>query len=1332
MDKLNYITPQVWEYNNLDDMLKNTKHRNSYYNNENQKLSIPDIINKKFVCIVGEPGVGKSRLLYEIKLHINGEYISSDAASFHSEMAVEDKKYCIIDALDEVNDGLFFHKLQEIKKFRVDHPDIKIIFSCRRHYVASNASHFSFLTDISYIEIERLSNNDVDSVINNRCSATTKESIDKSPKLRELLSIPRYLVFLLELEKEKGECNNLDELFDYIVTASITKTIEDKKDLANNDNNVILIKRSLEKVALVMEIGRRDYISKDELYTILDGLKGNMAQMLIANFDLLFFENRILKCTGNNLQFHNGEIQEYLAAKELCRQSNIESFLYDVAVHKDLKHISTNWYDVIPHISYSLEGAETLISIIKLIIGYEDFLENESFESLLRYIDPAILTQQKKGELFSLLLDHYLKVPAYIRWQSNVYNLFAQCFTPSCTRKLIRSYKLLSSIHLQNMQTILEAVQEENELDNEVRQYWREAANFFMSKDEEEYKLTAIRLYGTVKDIDGIISLSENFKDLSRRVKEEYCDVTRREQWYPKEIIDCWLEECFIGNPHAVQAILSIKDLEALAYAYLRIVNAKKLGVFFSPSGSLVVFFDWLLPEQFMLVQTGSEEIKLLFLNVLASYVNHRSSHSCKEVQKIIKKLFLNKDIGERFVSLIENQWDLENVLNHFDIDLIDGEFINCVDELLHLCGYKDWIIESILKTLTFRICEDKSKKDSVIDYISRYSDTFKKWEETSKASKQDSGNSKLIMAYEELSNQDIPACNKYGVAELLARHIGFLTQFDICPFVEVASSFLEHLNLDKESINRTSANSFSFTYGLWNVPTFVLALHQLGQLDLLSKHRILLAKILPLACWHNNDSRTIRRAYKEIISELSEEEKKDLIEWWKARQDDFMNISHKDILNCITEYGIDVFSYKLEEYIQTYVENPIIDHFLAAKDSFDLIAQGYCNWDLKQFESLFNSLKEEDEEKDYGINEIKLECNAIMISKFQDKNAIKWRIDYLRRHIFKSSSHNAGHVRPISEREIEVTSSNPYMFRCFMEISNNSYLDEQMMNLFEFGLSLSSTKETKEYSNYLLRQIYLFFISTGTMRDLQKLRKITYNIHGEDIPFYVFELMNRAEIRFMNQNIIPITKSLLLYNRSLEQPYLEIRNDGDLCRYFDNIFYEVQREIQDVGIYSFFKSRDINENFIQRELKNTIINVGCRMGLELRLDREVTLQDDKRTDVLLWYGMCHPIMIELKLLNNNEIQNDTDRKQYKKKFLQYIEATRPCMAVYWVFNVNKPKSDIEKFKELEHEYSKLPQTRVVLTDCKCNSAEKISIETPKTANKSNKNNSKRTSNKKS
>ena len=138
-----------------------------------------------------------------------------------------------------------------------------------------------------------------------------------------------------------------------IIESSIQSAISKRLDIKKNESFRILIQRVLEKVAFIMEISRKDQITKDELYTILDGVKGNMAQMLLANFDILFFENRILKDTNGTLKFESTEIQEYLAAKELCRQDNIESVLYDVAVQKELKHIYPNWYDVIPHISYT-------------------------------------------------------------------------------------------------------------------------------------------------------------------------------------------------------------------------------------------------------------------------------------------------------------------------------------------------------------------------------------------------------------------------------------------------------------------------------------------------------------------------------------------------------------------------------------------------------------------------------------------------------------------------------------------------------------------------------------------------------------------------------------------------------------------------------------------------------------------------------------------------------------------------------------------------------------------------------------------------------------------
>ena len=208
---------------------------------------------------------------------------------------------------------------------------------------------------------------------------------------------------------------------------------------------------------------------------------------------------------------------------------------------------------------------------------------------------------------------------------------------------------------------------------------------------------------------------------------------------------------------------------------------------------------------------------------------------------------------------------------------------------------------------------------------------------------------------------------------------------------------------------------------------------------------------------------------------------------------------------------------------------------------------------------------------------------------------------------------------------------------------------------------------------------------------------------------------MTYAEMMFLNKEKISVDKAIKLYNKCIVESYLEIRNDGDLRRYFTHIHSEVQKEIQDQGIYSLVSQSVLNEDFIQREIKNTIINKCCQLGLnEVQVDREVTLQDNKRTDLLVRYGFCNPIMVELKLLHNDEIQNEKKRHEYKKKFIKYKNATNASLSVFWVFNVHHDRSDTTKFKNLEEEYKDLDNTMVLLTDCKCSSG----IDTGKSKNK--------------
>ncbi|WP_373233857.1 NACHT domain-containing protein [Bacteroides thetaiotaomicron] len=1296
---MEYIIPKMLKHQNLDGLLENANKENPLFDaKENpsiDRILQGILLQEKFVCIVGEPGIGKSRLVEELKKYMSPECHFDTASHFKSKSI--DKEYCIIDALDEVDGSTFHNVLFSIRKYKDENPNVKVFFTCRKHYVASYANHFATCNGLNFIEICRLSEKDVMEIVNKNCSNTTKENVDKSSKLKELLTIPRYLTFLLKYDKQKGGCSNVGELFEYMISSSIQTAIDTRQGIGNNENIKILIKRVLEKVAFIMEISRKDFISIDDLYTILDGVKGNMAQMLIANLDLLFFKSRILKETNGILQFENTELQEYLAAKELCRQDNIESVLYDVAVHKELKHIHPNWYDVIPHVSYTEDKIQTFINVFKLIVSYESNLEYESFQSLLRYVDPSILSIHQKEELFSTILKHYLRVPAYIQWRAPILKLMQDCYTPICNDKLMQPADSLNKIQLANISAILEAIVKENKLGKDLSDHWTEDANSLMKTDDDEKLLSALNLYQALRSEEELIHLSKSYKVFTKGVKEKYCEVTGYGKITDTDVVDCWLEDCYVSNPYAINAVLHIENLSTINYAYNKIVENDKLRAFFNPKGSLLVYYELWLNRQFNIAWNADSESRKLMTRIIASLMVYNRPYTIThaEINGAVKKMLLDESLGILFVGYLNKVCGLADVILHFHPELVDTELLISLNKLL----YK-------LKI------DDESQRTFISDYLTHYAKTNEQRNKESEAieekAKIDLKEQSLITAYQSLSEPNTSACYKYEAAFELSKNIDFVRKQDsLEPLVDVITKFFDKIDLNEMTVKKTAENSFTLSMAFIKIPYYIKVMYHLGKYDLLQRNRIVLLKILPMIrrCALNSDDSEIKEIYKSVLGSISEKEKSELVEWWKSREDDFVNISPEDVFTCITDYGIDTLSYKLEEYVEQYIANQSLSNSIAASKALDIISKGYCNWNFDKYRDLFNILKNDD------ITSIKMLCNAIMVEQFQDPNAITWRIDYLKNHIVKSNLDETGHIRAISVEESEMMSQNPRMFKCFMNIKEDETLVEQLLDLFDFSLSLCTALETQEYSSYLLKQIYLFFVNTDKLDYLLVLRKKVEKSNAQTVNYITNNIMSNAEMSYLTKENTTIDKAIKQYNKCIEEAHLEIRNDGDLRRYFTYIHSEVQKEIQDQGIYSLVRQELLNEDFIQRELKNTIINKCCQLGLEaIQIDREVATQDNKRPDFLIRYGLCNPIMIELKLLNNKQIQNDDNRKEYKNTFELYKNATNACLSVFWVFNVYKKGSDISKFNCLDAEYKSLDHTLVLLTDCKCSSGNDTGI----------------------
>ena len=1296
---MNYIVPQITKYSNIDELLKNESKTPSLFDIENF-LSIDDLLSENFVCIVGEPGVGKSRLISEVKTKLTEKSFSfCNASEFKTQVIPSDVEYCIVDALDEVDGNDFNYTLQLIKQYKEEHQDVKVMFSCRKHYVVSYASIFSSCTKLVFVEVNRLEDREVIKIIDT-CSDVTKENITKSPKLRKLLSIPRYLMYLLENEEQRGSISNVGELFEFMVDSSIDETLKKYDKPIRKENFKALIKRVIEKIAFIMEISRKDKISKDDLYTIIDELKGNMAHMLVANFDLLFFESRILKETNGILQFGNSEIQEYLAAKELGRQDNIESVLYDVAVQKELKHIYPNWYDVIPHLSYSKDRSDSFVNVFKLITAYESHLENETFESLLRYVNPSTLGSQQRADLFSNLFEHYQRVPAYIKWRGPIENLIQECYTSSCNIKLKTFSYQLNEIQLTNIYAILEGLVENNKLDESLIEYWKDATTTLMETRDSEKQQIALNFYYALKDDKGLRKLASTFNSFTKDVKQKYIEVTGYRKITDRLVIDCWLTDCYKSSPKAINAVLYIDDPESIIYAYNKILT-EGIREFFNPKGSLLVFYELSLQKQFNIVWEHNQDSKILMTKVIAYFVKNRTYSSLKDINTVVKQILLEEETGKIFFYCFEKDiWELNELFRTFDADVTDADLISKLDTLLKDIKAEEWEVDYILTALVNKIRKDESKKDTISEYIKRYEKTFELWDQNSREMVQErEPNPSLIQAYESLSSPELSKYNKFETAYELSKSIDFLSKQDHKPIVDVITDFFNEIDLDKLILEKNGENSYSLSTALIKIPSYVKVLHHLGYRALLEKYKDILIKTLPIVCRTTNfDSREIKDIYKSVIGNINKDDKSAIVKWWKARKDDFMNISPDDIFACITDYGIDALSYKLEEYIEKYIEDDSLENRIAASRALEVISEDYCKWDIKKYKDLFGRLKDE------SIESIKMQCNTIIIEKFQESEAINWRIKYLKDNVTKSIHNETGHARCISREESEMISSNPYMFRCFMNIKDNDSLINQMFDLFDFGLSLSVKSDTQEYSSYLLRQIYLFFVNTNKITYISELRKRVEAFNTTNMSYLAYNIMNNAESIFLKNERTTISKAIKLYNRCIDEFYLQIRNNGDLRRYFSKIQYEVQKEIQDQGIYALVRQQSLSEDYIQRELKNTIINKCCQMGLEtIQVDREVALQDNKRTDFLIRYGLCDPIMVELKLLNNKEIKEKKKRQQYKKKFVQYTNATNACLSVFWVFDVHKGGSIVD-FDNLKTEYRNLDNTLVLLTDCRCSS----------------------------
>ena len=548
-------------------------------------------------------------------------------------------------------------------------------------------------------------------------------------------------------------------------------------------------------------------------------------------------------------------------------------------------------------------------------------MELDSLDALLRYLDPTILSVEQKAELFKIIWNNYLRRPVYIRWRSPILSILQQCYSVGCCQMLMPTTEYLNKIQLSNISAILEVLAQGNCLSAEVISYWANAAKKLVENQNSDIQYVSLSIYEAINDIEGLVGLAKKFDTFNSDIKGKYCDITGYNGFTDKNVIQCWIKECYQSNPHAINAILCIENTELIISTYKQIVNTNKIEKFFNPVGNLSVHY-FSLVKQILAVFHKNKEAKNDLIQLFAVYLKTRYYHKISgDESKLFKQIIQDDSVSLCFVQSLDQNRGLWYYLKNIEPEYIDYDLICAIENILVQLYKDNYNVDRCLLSLLSKVRHDEDKQLSLSKYLARYSDVFKRLDKSEGEKNTPNNDKELEEAYNYLVDQNIKSKDKYYYALFLCENINYLKSIDYNKVFTVIYDFFNNVDLGDTKTIKEGPNSYTLSWDLIYIPHFVNAVCELGQEEKLMKYRMILAKNLPLRSRVGNiDSHTISSFFKKIIGKLSTEESAMLSDWWKSRNDDFLKISPDDIMECITEYGMDFLSYKLEEYVNTYV----------------------------------------------------------------------------------------------------------------------------------------------------------------------------------------------------------------------------------------------------------------------------------------------------------------------------------------------------------------------------------------------------------------------------
>lgn len=1363
-----YIVQYMTKYLNIQHFLQFNNTDDAYTKYYDKTIIHPEfsqLYNYPYCMVIAEPGYGKTRLLKEIALQasehqkkaffidskkidndiitaikkckqINSNWSESEIQnewlfSNTKEYVLDENTIICLDALDELPFSKLYGFFEMIEKFIQEYPQVQLFISCRIHHLQKIDFDLQTLP-FEYLELSNFGNAQISTYLKNNID--DYETIDEkiqSHGLMEFLATPRYLYYFVELIKDKpiDEVLRLTriELFENFIYRKLDK----ERDKTIPRSQYDLIKRILEKIALIMKMYQVSQISKDELMTLFDRMDSAFSHIIFRD-DLLaiLYDRSVLKDNIDSIEFENKSFLDFLAAKELLRFHNIEQVFFDLAFEPYLMEIYTEWFYVIP---FLFEQNEHLLTqfVDYLTKNKQKILRDEYFEALTS-IEPKLINSEMRTRIFHLVFDYYTD---HNKWFLSIghYTLskkLAQfCNSDMLHKKLITSvdeHKNAEQLYVTRVNAVEIFSAKFFDFNEEQIEYWKNTFSEWLHlKPLENYQTLHRHIIAEAStfahnDFDWIKKHRFIFEQ-GRQLQNEYAhscfDVA------PEDLfsIDVYFEahDFFDSNKRdkslitddSIRYIARLKTPDAIGYSLKRLMEGdeKKYLNRLLYQYQLSTSNDFIQSYLKHISDVVNDEIVQLLKKMIVILINeHRGIHGRDSLIKEILHILITHD-NDYLFTIIEYQNSLyqdKTIYQHqacfFIIDHLSKYFTkenfetiytlltNFNEEhhpfesfVYHL--YTESDVEEEIKELIFQkhkkyIQKTELERQKYLDEIQAKAKPVKniclEWIEKIETSSEWRPYNKNLYNFFIESKEELINCPDYEVNRRKT--------------IELAKSILEDYNpLHHGIVEKTG----EFSYHTSQNPFFDSCI------KLLAKEKESLSSIaidnafryLPFES--NSGYKNVLKLAKNPSAEAIQ----DVIDVYSGeRRDDLATFSSQNFIEAYKHFRLK----EAEPLLLKMVENTGISDFIRV-EILDVLPIDVLTKD--KIDELLKS--------DIKTQKIYEKLLAILVQKHHDEKALKTVIKLIKStaqkaQVGKDEGSLFGTSLDLTHHPLAFVLMNYHQYRVD--------IDEELLLL-----AVQLRNKNKKVNAYFLEEIvfgHIKFLSNGnSFEPLHRLEKFLLKHHEKTelhwFEYKFIELKNfYLEKMAKPSHIMDVLKQ---YQSLQEKEYLLVPSSRHLLEIVKDIIEkDLKSWIENEGAYKYInelaqKEKNRNaEDFIQKTIKYPIENALLKRGFrpsDLRIKREEQLLDDKRVDFTVSYGLVGQILIELKLDYNNEAKASTEMGlNYSTKLQQYIKGTNSDFGIFLIFNVDSEQLKFEKqLKGLIEHYSAENTISVMGINCK-------------------------------